>query len=118
MFIQVHSHKKGEYLLIASILKLNVHLDSLSPVPASSWNMGRQRIKRKEMANEESQYEPSKPNGACAHSLPWSQFRSQEKTLIKASCVTGSWIPPGLICLSLCYLQMLSISHTKSTLLI
>lgn len=118
MFIQVHSHKKGEYLLIASILKLNVHLDSLSPVPASSWNMGRQRIERKEMDNEESQYEPSKHSGACAHSLPWSQFRSQEKTLIKASCVTGSWIPPGLICPSLCYLQMLSISHTKSTLLI
>ena len=44
---------KGEYLLTASILKSNVHLDSLGPVTASSGILGRQRI-RKEIANEES----------------------------------------------------------------
>lgn len=63
--------RKGEYLLKASILKANVHLDSLSPVTASSRIPGRQRI-GKEVANEEGRRGPSRPAGACAHSLPWS----------------------------------------------
>lgn len=54
--------KKGGYLIIVSILKSNLHLDSCSPVTANSQIMRKQRI-RKEMANKESQHGPSSPEG-------------------------------------------------------
>ena len=54
----IHFFFKGSHLFITSILKSNMHLESLNPVTARRWAAGRWRVRR-EMAQEERQHGPA-----------------------------------------------------------